>query len=99
MLWTDDDRICGNCAHWQEERGIPLRHGVTYAPCALEMERKGVELSDAPGSVALMSAFGNCRNYGDCWEPSAAYLEEQRYAEDARQADRRPWHGQFAVGL
>ncbi len=89
-MWTIDkkERVCGNCAHWQEERGILGRHGIKYAPCALDGQ--GVELCDAPGGMALMNPAGNCRSYGDCWDPSEAYLEEIHYAEDARQAGERP---------
>ena len=91
LFTSNDERVCGNCAHWQEERGILGRHGIKYAPCALDGQ--GVELCDAPGGMALMNPAGNCRSYGDCWAPSEAYLEEIHYAEDARQAARRPWHG------
>ena len=91
LFTSNDERVCGNYAHWQEERGILGRHGIKYAPCALDGQ--GVELCDAPGGMALMNPAGNCRSYGDCWAPSEAYLEEIHYAEDARQAARRPWHG------
>ena len=94
FLFTSNERVCGNCAHWQEERGILGRHGIKYAPCALDGQ--SVELCDAPGGMALMNPAGNCRSYGDCWEPSEAYLEEIHYAEDARQAGVRPWQGMAA---
>ena len=93
MFWTEDDRICGNCAHWQEKRGVPVPNPgrkfrryvpeLTAAPCALDGGE--VELCDAPGrGRVLMTADGNCRNYGDCWSPSRKFLRELREAGLAR---------------
>lgn len=108
MYWTDDDRICGNCVHWLEEKGImipnPSKTARYYvpelkdAPCA--REGMGVDLCDAPGhGMTFMTADGDCGGYGDCWSPSLEFLRELREAEDACQSDRRPWHGQLAVSL
>lgn len=108
MFWNEEDRICGNCAHWQEEAGImipnPGRTARCYvpelkaAPCA--REGMGVDLCDAPGfGVVFMTADGHCQSYGNGWAPGAAFLRELREAEDARQADRLPWRGQLAAGL
>ena len=75
-----EDRVCGNCAHWDEQaakdmRISPLRE---LRPCA----KGAVDNDCGPSAVVLLGPDCNCLTHREEWQASEDYLAARREVYD-----------------
>lgn len=80
MNVPEEDRICGNCRHWDIGDAIEIKvdgKPEPYAPCMID----AIE-PDAGRAMVFLSADGNCKYHTDAFEPCAEYEENAILAEE-----------------
>lgn len=80
MHTPPEDRICGNCNHWDTGKSIEIKvdgKPEPFAPCKI-----GAVEPDAGQAIVFLGADGNCWLHKDAFEASAEYEENAKLAND-----------------